>query len=101
MLTLTDNAVTAIRDLMVGENVPAEAGLRIAPKPDEAGTLEVSLASTPQAGDQVVEKADVRVFVAEDAVSILDDKALDAQPGTPGHPTFRLDRRDQPRPGPT
>ncbi|GAA3109020.1 Fe-S cluster assembly protein HesB [Nonomuraea sp. NPDC049421] len=93
MLTLTDNAVVAIRDLLVGENVPADAGLRIAPKADEAGTLEVTLASTPHAGDQVVEKEDVRVFVAEDAVRILDDKSLDAQPGRPGQPSFRLDRR--------
>ncbi|GAA2213181.1 hypothetical protein GCM10009850_086430 [Nonomuraea monospora] len=93
MLTLTDNAVVAIRDLMVGEDVPADAGLRISPKADEAGTLEVTLTSNPQAGDQVVEKEDVRVFVAEDAVPILDDKALDAQPGAPGQPTFRLDRR--------
>ncbi|MEO3870448.1 Fe-S cluster assembly protein HesB [Nonomuraea sp. B12E4] len=93
MLTLTDNAVVAIRDLMVGEDVPAEAGLRIAPKVDEAGTLELFLARVPEEGDQVVEKEDVRVFVAEDAVPILDDKALDAHPGIPGQPTFRLDRR--------
>lgn len=93
MLTLTDNAVIAIRDLLVGENVPAEAGLRIAPKADEAGTLEVTLARMPHAGDQVVEKEDVRVFVAADAVRILDDKSLDARPGRPGHPSFRLDRR--------
>ncbi|KAB8193850.1 Fe-S cluster assembly protein HesB [Nonomuraea phyllanthi] len=92
MLTLTDNAVEAIRDLMVGEDVPADAGLRISPKPDEAGTLELSLASTPQAGDQVVQKEDVRVFVAEDVAPILDDKSLDAQPGSPGQPAFRLNR---------
>ncbi|MEV0378466.1 Fe-S cluster assembly protein HesB [Nonomuraea sp. NPDC050643] len=93
MLTLTDNAVDAIRDLLVGEDVPADAGLRIAPKADQAGTLEVTLANTPQAGDQVVEKADVRVFVAEDAVPVLDDKSLDAATGTQGQPTFRLDRQ--------
>ncbi|MEV1171077.1 Fe-S cluster assembly protein HesB [Nonomuraea sp. NPDC049784] len=93
MLTLTENAVVAIRDLMVGEDVPADAGLRISPKPDEAGTLELSLASTPHAGDQVVEKEDVRVFVAEDVVQVLDDKSLDAQPGVPGQPNFRLNRR--------
>ncbi|MEU6717521.1 Fe-S cluster assembly protein HesB [Nonomuraea sp. NPDC046802] len=93
MLTLTDNAVVAIRDLMVGEDVPSDAGLRISPKADEAGTLELSLSSSPEAGDQVVEKEDVRVFVAEDAVAILDDKALDVQPGVPGQPVFRLDRR--------
>ncbi|TMR91359.1 HesB/IscA family protein [Nonomuraea basaltis] len=93
MLTLTDNAVEAIRDLMVGEDVPSDAGLRISAKADDAGTLELTLASTPHAGDQVIEKEDVRVFVAEDTAPILDDKALDAQPGAPGQPTFRLDRR--------
>jgi Fe-S cluster assembly iron-binding protein IscA len=93
VLTLTENAVVAIRDLMVGEDIPKHAGLRIAAKPDEAGALEVSLASTPYQGDQVIEQEDVRVFVAEDAAPILDDKSLDAQPGSPGHPTFRLDRR--------
>ncbi|MCF6469197.1 hypothetical protein FAF44_12450 [Nonomuraea sp. MG754425] len=93
MLTLTDNAVIAIRDLMGGEGVPAEAGLRISPKADEAGALEVALASTPQAGDQVVVHEGVRVFVAEDAVRILDDKSLDALVGGTGQPAFRLDRR--------
>ncbi|GAA1659785.1 hypothetical protein GCM10009733_066800 [Nonomuraea maheshkhaliensis] len=93
MLVLTDNAVVAIRDLMDGEDVPADAGLRISAKADEAGTLEVSLATTPQAGDQVVEKEDVRVFVAQDAAPILDDKSLDADPDTPGQPMFRLDRQ--------
>ncbi|MGW0807041.1 Fe-S cluster assembly protein HesB [Nonomuraea sp. NPDC002799] len=92
MLTLTENAVVAIRDLMVGEDVPAEAGLRISPKADEAGTLELALTSNPEAGDQVVQKEDVRVFVAEEAVPILDDKSLDVQ-GAPGQPVFRLDRR--------
>ena len=93
MLTLTDNAVVAIRDLMVGEDIPSDAGLRISPKADAAGTLELSLADTPEAGDQVVQKEDVRVFVAEEAVPILEDKSLDAQPGSPGQPSFRLDRQ--------
>ncbi|MEZ7130746.1 HesB/IscA family protein [Nonomuraea sp. AD125B] len=93
MLTVTDNAVDAIRDLMDGEDVPPHAGLRIAAIPDRAGTLELSLASTPEAGDQVIEKGDVRVFVAEDTVAVLDDKSLDARPGGPGQPTFHLDRR--------
>jgi iron-sulfur cluster assembly protein len=93
VLTLTHNAVVAIRDVMAGVDVPADAGLRISAKPDEAGALELALASQPQAGDQVIEKENVRVFVSEDTVAILDDKALDAQPGAPGQPTFRLDRQ--------
>ncbi|HEX4815503.1 MAG TPA: Fe-S cluster assembly protein HesB [Nonomuraea sp.] len=93
MLTLTDNAVAAIRDVMAGVDVPADAGLRISAKADEAGALELALASQPHAGDQVIEKEDVRVFVAEDTVAVLDDKSLDAQPGSPGQPAFRLDRQ--------
>ncbi|WP_127936119.1 Fe-S cluster assembly protein HesB [Nonomuraea polychroma] len=100
MLTLTHNAVVAIRDVMAGVDVPADAGLRISAKADEAGALELALASQPQAGDQIIETEDVRVFVAEDTVALLDDKSLDAQPGTPGQPTFRLDRRTSPRPAP-
>jgi len=93
VLTLTHNAVVAIRDVMAGVDVPEDAGLRISAKPDEAGALELALASQPYAGDQVIEQEDVRVFVAEDTVALLDDKALDAQPGTPGQPTFRLNRQ--------
>ena len=70
---------------LLGSAFLATAGL--------TASLSGCSASTPQAGDQVVQKEDVRVFVAEDVAPILDDKSLDAQPGTPGHPTFRLDRR--------
>ncbi|GIH77477.1 Fe-S cluster assembly protein HesB [Planobispora longispora] len=78
MLTLTEKAVEAIRDLMVGENLPKEAGLRITPKPGDESTLELSLTSVPHAGDQVIKKEDVRVFVDPDAAAALDDQTLDA-----------------------
>jgi iron-sulfur cluster assembly protein len=93
VLTLTDNAVAAIRDVMAGVDVPADAGLRISAKAHEAGALELALASQPHAGDQIIQKEDVRVFVAEDTVAVLDDKSLDARPGSPGQPTFRLNRQ--------
>lgn len=49
MLTLTDNAVMAIRDLTAGDNIPDEAGLRLAARPGPEASLELSLVSAPQA----------------------------------------------------
>ena len=51
MLTLTDDAVQAIRDLMVGEDLPQNAGMRISAVESDPGSLELSLTSGPQAGD--------------------------------------------------
>ncbi|WP_169950449.1 iron-sulfur cluster assembly accessory protein [Microbispora sp. H11081] len=93
MLTLTDNAVMAIRDLTVGENIPDQAGLRLAPKPGEETSLELSLVSAPQAGDQVIEQADTRVFVDPGVAPALDDKTLDADIGAEGAHAFKLMRR--------
>ncbi|WP_182898791.1 Fe-S cluster assembly protein HesB [Microbispora sp. H10830] len=93
MLTLTDNAVMAIRDLTVGENIPDQAGLRLAAKPGTEASLELSLVSAPQAGDQVIEKADTRVFVEAGVAPALDDKTLDAEIGAEGEHTFKLMRR--------
>ncbi|GIH69750.1 Fe-S cluster assembly protein HesB [Sphaerimonospora thailandensis] len=97
MLTVTENAVEAIRDLMVGESLPEWAGLRIAAKRDETNALEFSLVSTASSGDEVVEKADVRVFVEPEAVAIVGDKVLDAKPDAAGRRTFRLVGQQGPR----
>ncbi|GLW09521.1 hypothetical protein Misp01_46500 [Microtetraspora sp. NBRC 13810] len=94
MLVLTENAVAAIRDLMVGEDLPEDAGLRIASKPGDAAALELSLATTPEDGDQVIEREDVRVFLEPTAAATLDDRTLDADVATGGAtPTFRVTRR--------
>ncbi|WP_055479583.1 HesB/IscA family protein [Sphaerimonospora mesophila] len=90
MLTMTENAVEAIRDLMVGESLPEWAGLRIAAKRDEENALEFSLASTASSGDRVVEKAGVRVFLEPEAAAILENKILDAELDAKGRRTFRL-----------
>ena len=94
MLTLTDHAVTAIRNLTAQAGLPAETGLRIAPEGGpENGTargLALSLADAPQTGDQVIEAADVHVFVQPEASAVLDDKALDAQINEDGEVSFTL-----------
>ena len=90
MLTLTDHAVAAIRNLTSQAGLPAETGLRIAPEDGSAGGLALSLSAGPQAGDQVIEEADVQVFVQPDAAAVLDDKALDAQVSEDGEVSFLL-----------
>ncbi|GIH92200.1 Fe-S cluster assembly protein HesB [Planobispora siamensis] len=79
MLTLTDKAVEAIRDLMVGEDVPKQGGLRITSKGDDPSTLELFLESVPHDGDQIIEKEDVRVFLEPGTAAALDDQTMDAE----------------------
>ncbi|GGM88516.1 hypothetical protein GCM10010106_39690 [Thermopolyspora flexuosa] len=93
MLTLTDDAVQAIRDLLVGEDLPQNAGMRIAAVESDPGSLELSLTSGPQAGDEVVAREDVRVFLSPEAARIVEDKTLDADVSTQGRPSFRLTRQ--------
>ena len=89
MLTLTDQAVAAIRDLTTRPGLPAETGLRIAP-PCGASGLALSLAEGPQAGDQVIGEAGAQVYVQPDAAAALDDKALDARVTETGEVSFQL-----------
>ena len=90
MLTLTDQAVAAIRNLTARPGLSAEAGLRIAPEDGGTGGLALSLTDGPQAGDRVIEESDVQVFVQPDAAATLEDKALDAQVSEDGEVSFLL-----------
>jgi iron-sulfur cluster assembly protein len=90
VLTLTDQAVAAIRNLTTRPGLPEETGLRIAPQDGGVGGLALSLSDGPQAGDRVIEEADVQVFVQPDAAAALDGKALDAQVGEDGEVSFML-----------
>ena len=90
MLTLTDQAVAALRELTAQPGLPAETGLRIAPQQSRADGLALSLADGPQAGDQVIDDAGVHVYVQPDAAAALDDKALDARIGETGEVSFQL-----------
>jgi iron-sulfur cluster assembly protein len=81
VLSITDTAAEAIRGIVAAPELPEGAGLRIATQPGagDAGALEVSVAETPAASDQVVDESGARVFVEADAIPLLDDKLLDAQ----------------------
>ncbi len=89
MLTLTDNAVTVIRNLTDQEDVPDGSGLRIATDPG-AGALTLALAEAPLDGDEVVDRSGARLFLDAEAAVLLDDKALDAAVEPDGRVQFAL-----------
>jgi len=91
MLTITDNAAEAVRQLSAGSGLEPEPGLRIAPgEPSSNGTpLELSLASGPETNDQTVVEGGAKVYVEEELAAFLDDKQLDASVED-GRVRFRL-----------
>lgn len=95
MLTLTDSAVSAIRDLTSQPQLPEQTGLRIMAQGDGAPSLELALTEGPAAGDQVVEEGGARVFVEPAAAAVLADKSLDAEVNDQGDLAFRI--ADQPQ----
>lgn len=77
MLALTENAVSVIRDLTSSSEEPETSGVRIAVDSAEQ-QLSLSLASAAVEGDQVLEEQGARVYLQQDAATLLDDRTLDA-----------------------
>ncbi len=76
MLTLTDNAQTAVRTLTQDPETPESAGLRITPGNEG---LELMLVAEPVPGDALVDDGGARVFVEPQTAKLLDEATLDAQ----------------------
>ena len=76
MLTLTDNALTAVRTLTQDPEAPDGAGLRILPG-DEG--LELILVADPVPGDALIDDGGARVYVEPEAAELLKEQTLDAQ----------------------
>ncbi len=89
MVTLTENAASAIRDLTQQAQAPDGSGLRITSEPD-TGALRLDLAASPEQGDAVVDSEGAALFLDEGAASTLDGKRLDAQPTDDGHIQFTV-----------
>lgn len=81
MLTISEGAAEVIKVVLAGGESPETAGLRIAsPEGEDAAEgLQASVAAEPEGNDQVVEAEGVRVFLDEQAASVLGDKTLDAE----------------------
>ena len=89
MLTVTDNAVTEIRNLIDQPQVPDDGGLRITSDAG-AGSLTLSLAATPAEDDTVVDASGARLFLDAGAAELLDDKTLDAVQDQNGQVQFAV-----------
>ena len=96
MLTITEDAVSAIRSLTSQPHLPVDTGLRIMKQGPGGPAFQLALTEGPAAGDQVVEEGGARVFVEPAAAAVLEDKALDAQVNEQGDLAFHIS--DQARP---
>ncbi|MBO0899452.1 adhesin [Cellulomonas sp. zg-ZUI222] len=77
MLTLTENARTAVETLTSRAGLPDEGGLRIAEQ--ESGGFELALVAGPDPGDDVVAQGDARVYVDPRASRTLAAQQLDVE----------------------
>jgi Fe-S cluster assembly iron-binding protein IscA len=91
MLTLTHDAVSAIRDLTAQPDLPDQTGLRIAAQAaPEGASLALSLSAGPEPGDQLVEAEGARVYLDSGAATVLHDKALDVDVSEQGEVRFQV-----------
>ncbi|UJP39988.1 iron-sulfur cluster assembly accessory protein [Cellulomonas palmilytica] len=78
MLTLTDNARTAVETLTARSGLPAESGgLRI--EEQDSGAFDLALVAGPTPGDDVVEAGAARVYVDERTAATLAASQLDVE----------------------
>jgi len=76
VLTLTNQAQTAVRTLTQDPQAPETAGLRIA-----AGNegLELMVVAEAAPGDALIDDGGARVFIDSEASQLLEEQILDAQ----------------------
>lgn len=81
MLALTQDATTAIRDLISSAPLPDGGGLRIATTHHDDGRAGLAIALVEQPGDDdhVLEAQEARVFLEPEAATALEDQTLDVQ----------------------
>ena len=90
MLTLTENASTAVRDLATRAGLPDSGGLRIAESQQQLGSFELALVPEAVPGDDVIDADGATVFVAPETSPALADLTLDADPSATRAPGFTL-----------
>jgi iron-sulfur cluster assembly protein len=83
MLAVTNQAATAIDDIIAAGELPEEAGVRITTEVDPLADsapgpkVQMEIVEAPEPDDQVLPEA--AVFVEPEAAALLDDKLLDAE----------------------
>jgi Fe-S cluster assembly iron-binding protein IscA len=90
MLTLTENAATAVKAVVAGTPDVEASGIRIRGAETPTAGFELTLAPSPEPADAVVESDGARVFLDAMAQSALDDQVLDARMNEDGSVRFAL-----------
>ena len=92
VLTLTDNASNIVRTITEQQTGTTTAGLRISTGAGVGpAAFEITTATEPEPGDQVVEKDGATIFLDGPASEELDDKVLDAGVDQTGDVRFSLE----------
>lgn len=90
MLTLTENAATAVKGLTTRIPDPEAGGLRIRNTDAAEASFELTLVPAPNSEDAVVEVDGARVFVDPVVVDALENRILDARIDEDGSVRFAL-----------
>ncbi|TMQ92006.1 Fe-S cluster assembly protein HesB [Actinomadura soli] len=90
MLTLTDDAVTAISAMIAKPELPPRSGLRIAPREDDPESFFLILTSDPAPDDHVIDENGARIFLEPRAAKALADKSLHVRADGGGAIAFTL-----------
>ncbi|MBN9185019.1 MAG: Fe-S cluster assembly protein HesB [Microbacterium sp.] len=79
MLTLTENAATAVKSLVSRTADEQTGGLRIYGSGDTNGGFALSVVNGAETTDAVVEESGARIFLDENAAVVLAEQVLDAR----------------------
>ncbi|TFV81480.1 Fe-S cluster assembly protein HesB [Microbacterium sp. dk485] len=93
MLTLTEQATTAVKTITSQFPDVADGGVRIEGAGTPDSQFQLTVVPGPQPADAVVESEGARVFLDSDAALVLDDRVLDAQPDGEGGVQFAVTSR--------
>jgi Fe-S cluster assembly iron-binding protein IscA len=95
MLTITNQAAVAIKDIVEANELPAGSGLRItAEEEGNEVSIELDFTEAPQDEDDVVESDGARVFLDETAAEVLGNVELSVTPHG-DHVHFEFNERSE------
>lgn len=93
MLTLTEQATTAVKTITAQFPDVADGGVRIQGSGAPESQFQLTVVPGPEPADAVVENDGARVYLDSDAAVVLDDRVLDAQSDGQGGVQFAVTAR--------
>ncbi|MGP3536401.1 iron-sulfur cluster biosynthesis family protein [Microbacterium sp. RD1] len=90
MLTLTEQATSAVKTITAQFPEVADGGVRIQGSGSPESQFQLTVVPGPEPADAVVENDGARVYLDTEAAVVLDDRVLDAQPDGQGGVQFAV-----------